>query len=43
MGKGYPPDQHIDSESIRTVPHKHHPQVAGKAKPRTGHSNTKYL
>ena len=43
MGQGYPPDQHIDSESIKTVPDKHHLQVAGKAKPRTCHSNTKYL
>ena len=40
MGHGYTQDQYIDSESIKTVPDKHHPQVACKAKPRTCHSNT---
>ena len=43
MGQGYPQDQYIDSESIKTVPDKHRPQVACKAKPRTCHTNTKHL
>ena len=41
MGQGYTQDQHIDSESIKTHPETHLPQVACKAKSRTCHTNTK--
>ena len=43
MGQGYPQDQHIDSESIKTAPDKLRTQVACEAKPRTCHTNTNHL
>ena len=41
MGQGYAQDQYIDSESIKSDPKKHHPQVACEARSRTGYTNTK--